>query len=41
VRDFLKQADGVIVGTSLKKSGGVGRPVDERKVARLVRAMGK
>ncbi|HEY6166630.1 MAG TPA: BtpA/SgcQ family protein [Verrucomicrobiae bacterium] len=39
VRDYLRFADGVIVGTSLKKPGGVRQPVDERRVAGLARAM--
>jgi hypothetical protein len=38
-RDYLAFANGVIVGSSLKKPGGVHRPVDERRVAALARAM--
>lgn len=39
VRDYLAFANGVIVGSSLKKPGGVHRPVDERRVAALAKAM--
>lgn len=39
VLDYLRVADGVIVGTSLKRPGGVRQPVDERRVAALARAM--
>ena len=39
VADYLRVANGVIVGSSLKKPGGVHRPVDERRVAALVKAM--
>lgn len=39
VRDYLRSADGVIVGTSLKKAGGVNRPVDETRVMVLAKAM--
>jgi membrane complex biogenesis BtpA family protein len=40
VREFLRFADGVIVGTSLKKGGKLGNPVDYRRVRALVRAAG-
>jgi membrane complex biogenesis BtpA family protein len=39
VREFLRFADGVIVGSSLKKNGRLANPVDARRVAALVRAM--
>jgi len=39
VRDCLRVADGVVVGSSLKKSGIVSNPVDARRVAALTRAM--
>jgi membrane complex biogenesis BtpA family protein len=39
VRDCLRVADGVIVGSSLKKSGRVANPVDARRVAALARAV--
>jgi uncharacterized protein len=35
------QADGFIVGSSLKRGGRLSNPVDVKRVARLVRAMGK
>lgn len=38
-RDCLRLANGAIVGTSLKRPGGVRQPVDERRVAALARAM--
>jgi uncharacterized protein len=38
VREFLRQADGVIVGTSLKVGGKLFNPVDPRRVAALVKA---
>ena len=41
VRDFLPVADGFIVGTSLKVGGIVTNAVDPRRVAALVRAIGK
>jgi uncharacterized protein len=41
VRDFLPVADGFIVGTSLKVGGIVSNPVDQRRVAALVRAIQK
>jgi membrane complex biogenesis BtpA family protein len=37
--DFLPLADGFIVGTSLKTSGRIDKPVDHKRVAALVRAM--
>jgi hypothetical protein len=37
VSAYLPWADGVIVGTSLKKNGRVDQPVDEKRVARLAR----
>jgi membrane complex biogenesis BtpA family protein len=39
VRDYLGLADGFIVGTSLKVGGRVDKPVDERRVASLRRAI--
>jgi uncharacterized protein len=39
VRDFLPMTDGFIVGTSLKNSGRVEKPVDAKRVAALVRAI--
>ena len=36
IGDYLEWADGVIVGTSLKRSGVVSNPVDVERVARLV-----
>jgi len=39
LKTFLPIADGFIVGTSLKKSGRIGNPVDPHRVAALVRAM--
>jgi len=39
VRDYLRFADGVIVGSSLKRAGKLTNPVDARRVAALVRAM--
>ena len=41
VKDFLRIADGVIVGSSLKKDGKLANPVDARRVAALVRVVGK
>jgi len=38
VREFLRHADGVIVGTSVKKGGKLFNPVDPRRVAALVKA---
>jgi membrane complex biogenesis BtpA family protein len=39
VREYLRLADGVIVGSSLKRSGVLSKPVDARRVAALTRAM--
>ena len=39
VDDYLGLANGVIVGTSLKKPGGVRQPVEVRRVAALAQAM--
>jgi uncharacterized protein len=39
VAAYLRFADGVIVGSSLKRSGRVDQPVDEKRVAALVKAM--
>src|SRR5258706_13700412 len=41
VKDFLRIADGVIVGSSLKRDGKLANSVDARRVAALVKAMGK
>ena len=41
VKDFLRIADGVIVGSSLKKDGKLANPVDAKRVAALVKAMAK
>jgi membrane complex biogenesis BtpA family protein len=41
VGDFLPAADGFIVGTSLKVNGKVSGPVDPKRVAALVRALGR
>jgi hypothetical protein len=41
VREYLPLADGFIVGSSLKVGGRVGNPVDARRVAALVRAIGR
>jgi len=41
IGEYLSLADGFIVGTSLKARGEVSRPVDARRVARLVRAIAK
>jgi membrane complex biogenesis BtpA family protein len=38
-RDYLRLADGVIVGSSLKKGGRLSNPVDARRVAALARAL--
>jgi membrane complex biogenesis BtpA family protein len=38
VREFLRYADGVIVGTSLKVGGKLFNPVDPKRVAALVKA---
>lgn len=39
VRDYLRLADGCIVGTSLKRDGRLGNPVDPGRVAALAAAM--
>jgi membrane complex biogenesis BtpA family protein len=39
IRDYLGQADGFIVGSSLKSGGKVTNPVDERRVAELAKAI--
>jgi len=39
VRDYLRFADGVIVGSSLKRDGKLPNPVDPKRVAALLRAM--
>jgi hypothetical protein len=39
VRDFLPNADGIIVGSSLKLNGKLSNPVDAKRVAALVRAL--
>jgi len=39
VRDYLQHADGVIVGSSLKRGGRLSNPVDARRVVALARAM--
>jgi len=39
--DYLRLADGIIVGTSLKQDGKLANPVDPKRVAALVRAMPK
>ena len=39
VRDYLRHADGVIVGSSLNRAGKLANPVDARRVAALVKAM--
>jgi membrane complex biogenesis BtpA family protein len=41
IRDFLPIADGFIVGTSLKVGGKLKNPVDPKRVAALVRAIGR
>ncbi|MEI9961149.1 MAG: BtpA/SgcQ family protein [Limisphaerales bacterium] len=41
VKDFLKIADGVIVGSSLKRDGKLANPVDAKRVAALRRAVEK
>ena len=40
VKSYLRFADGVIVGSSLKKDGRLTNPVDPKRVAALVKAMG-
>jgi predicted TIM-barrel enzyme len=39
VVNFLRVADGVIVGSSLKKDGKLANPVDPKRVAAMVKAM--
>lgn len=39
VKDYLRFADGVIVGSSLKKDGKLANPVDPKRVSVLVKAM--
>ncbi len=39
VKDYLRFADGVIVGSSLKLDGKLANPVDPKRVAALVKAM--
>jgi membrane complex biogenesis BtpA family protein len=39
--DYLRLADGIIVGTSLKQNGKLANPVDPKRVAALARAMSK
>lgn len=39
VKEYLRFADGVIVGSSLKKDGKLANPVDPKRVAALVKAM--
>ncbi|MCC6819496.1 MAG: BtpA/SgcQ family protein [Verrucomicrobia subdivision 3 bacterium] len=39
VEDYLQFADGVIVGSSLKRHGKLANPVDSKRVAALVKAM--
>ena len=39
LKDFLKLADGFIVGSSLKKDGKLANPVDHRRVASFVSAL--
>ena len=39
VKDYLRFADGVIVGSSLKRHGKLANPVDAQRVAALVKAM--
>jgi len=38
-RDYLATTDGFIVGSSLKKGGALGNPVDARRVAALAKVM--
>ena len=40
-QDYLRRADGIIVGTSLKQNGKLANPVDPKRVAALARAMAK
>lgn len=39
VAQFLAKADGFIVGSSLKRGGKLGKPVDARRVAALVKSL--
>ena len=39
VHNYMRFADGVIVGSSLKRGGNVANPVDPKRVAALARAM--
>jgi membrane complex biogenesis BtpA family protein len=39
VKEYLRYADGVIVGSSLKRDGKLSNPVDAKRVAALMRAM--
>jgi predicted TIM-barrel enzyme len=39
VKNYLRFADGVIVGSSLKKDGKLANSVDARRVAALAKAM--
>lgn len=39
VKDYMRVADGCIVGSSLKRDGGIYNNVDSRKVAALARAL--
>ena len=39
VKEYLRFADGVIVGSSLKRGGKLASPVDPKRVAALVKAM--
>lgn len=39
VKSYLRFADGVIVGSSLKRAGKLANPVDAKRVAALVKAM--
>jgi membrane complex biogenesis BtpA family protein len=41
VREYLRFADGAIVGSSLKAGGRVANPVDWKRVAALAKAIGK
>jgi hypothetical protein len=41
VADYLRWADGVIVGSSLKRKGRLAQPVDERRVARLAKIINR
>jgi len=41
VQDFLRVADGVIVGSSLKRDGKLANPVDPKRVAALAKAIAK